>query len=405
MGARGRTRRGAAAAAVLCALVVPGGVAAAPEPRCDRSVQRVEGGTWTTTPIQGISGAYSGWEMAVDPLDPRLILVADPDGVLVSDDGGCSWTRTVVFDEVAPEWSLRAADAVVARGADGRSLHVLAFAAGNARTLVLSSADDGRTWASAELPPDSNGVTPDGGAITSASHGGPLYVHLQHRTTTGALLRSDDAGATWENAALTTLAPSGICPPGHGCTAPPLLQVEPAAAASLWGLAAPAPGEPERVVRSADAGTTWEDVEVPRLNGGTTLLDVVASPRRLPSVLLLGDFGEFALSRDGGASWEAGEFPTLSDGQQQMAASHDVAHTLDGRSFATLSGLSRGPWSGNVVVFDGREWTNVAPEPYAGFDRRDDDGNPLLFTELAGGRGSFSMLASPGLLATFRPGR
>lgn len=404
--ARGRRYGFAAAALVLACGLMSAPAGARPEPSCTRSLSRVERGSWAMRPVRGIEGGYPGWRMAIDPADPRLVVVADSAGVLVSRDGGCRWTRALTFDDVAPEWSLRAEDAEVVRGPRGRSLHVLTLAAGNARVLLLSSSDDGRTWSATEPPLESSGVTPhSAGMAADPSGSGALYLHVRHNTTTGALLASDDAGSTWRWTALTTyMGPSGACLPTGACTGPSLLEFE-AVADEVWGLAAASPGAQERLVTSADGGSSWSDVDIPALNGGAALLDVAPAPAGDPVVLLMGSFGEFALSRDAGASWEVGEVPAVSDGAYTTSSSYDSAHTSGGRWFATLVGDGPGLWSGNVLLFDGREWENVAPEEYVGLGRRDDDGNPLHFLELTGGRDSFSMLSSRGLLATFRPRR
>ncbi|HEV2755736.1 MAG TPA: hypothetical protein VG318_08175 [Actinomycetota bacterium] len=390
-------------AVAIAALAAPAG--AAPEPRCTRSVERVEHGTWTTTPVDGIEGAYPGWRMAADPHDPRLVVVADSAGVLVTRDGGCRWTRGVLYDDVAPEWSLLPAGAAVARGPRGRTLHVLALDVATRRAFLLSSDDDGRAWSVTEPPLEATGGSPAAAALAAEpSRSGRLYLHLQHRTTSGALLATDDSGATWEWSALTTFGgPSGICAAPAPCTAPPLLQAEAAGAGAVWGVAAASDGEARRLVRSGDAGVSWEDVRAPVMTGGPSHIDVV--PGGVPTVLLLGDRGDFAVSRDGGASWEVGKLRELSEGGQISSETHDAAHLAGGRAFAALAGTGPGPWSGNVMLFDGREWENVAPEAYAGFDRKDGEGRPLFFTELTGSRGSFAMLSSRGLLATFRPGR
>ena len=398
--------RASTAVLVLVGAALAAPAQAAPDPGCARSVDRVERGTWTTTPVGGIEGGYPGWRMAVDPVDPRLVLVADSTGVLVSGDGGCRWRRAVTFDDVAPEWSLRAEDAEIARGPGGRSLHVLTLGAGNARVVLLSSEDDGRTWSLTEPPAEATGAAPAKVKLAADPSGsGPLYLHVQHNTTTGAVLASDDSGVTWRWTSLTTFGgPAGVCPPARACTGPPLLQVE-AAAGGIWARTAASVNENERIVESRDAGSSWSEVPVPALGGGPALIDVASSPAGATAVLLLGSFGEYALSRDGGSSWGVGEVPAVSSGPYTMPSFFDAAHTRGGRAFAALSGDGPGLWSGNVILFDGREWSNVAPEAYAGFDRKDDDGRPLLFTELAGSRDSFSMLSSRGFLATFRPRR
>jgi photosystem II stability/assembly factor-like uncharacterized protein len=402
---RRRRGLGALSAALVTATAgFAGPAGAAPAPRCAPSVERVEHGTWAMTPIRGIEGAYPGWRMATDPTERSLVVVADSAGVLVSRDGGCRWRRALKFDDVAPEWSLRAVDVEVAHGPRGRSLHVATLAAGNARVVLASSEDDGRTWSLTEPPAEATALVNK--VRLSADPGrGLLYLHVQNNTTTGSVLTTEDSGDTWRWTTLTTFGgPTGACLPPGACTGPPLVQVE-AGAGGIWARAAGSVNEDERIVESRDAGSSWSDVPVPALGGGPALLDVATSRTGRPAVLLLGSFGEYALSRDGGSSWGVGEVPSISSGPYTTSSFYDAAHTLGGRAFAALSGDGPGLWSGNVMLFDGREWNNVAPEAYAGFDRKDGDGRPLFFTELAGNPESFSMLSSRGLLATFRPGR
>lgn len=404
---RRRLRR-AAAVALAAAVIAPASPGSTAPRACSPRSERVPAGTWSSLPVEGIAGSPGVWRM--DAAEDGLVVVADYLGVLVSRDGGCRWTRRVRFDEIAPERALHAEDVEIVSGPRGGSVYVLAVSAvtGNWASL-LSSRDGGRTWSARDLPPEI-GAVPLESADLSSREGGPspLYLFGLHRNGSAVLFSTRDGGATWEWSGLaTTGAPAAACASPGPCTVPPLRAVapDPSGPDRVWGLTAPSAGEGAGLAASSDAGSSWEHVQAPVLLGGPALLDV-APGRPRPVVLLLGDFGNFGLSRDEGVSWEVGRFPESVSGPHATQQSFDLGHTSDGRLFASILGRDRGTaWAGNVMLFDGTEWENVSPEAYAGYDREDEAGKPLRFSDLTGlGRG-FVMLSSSGELFSFGPRR
>jgi photosystem II stability/assembly factor-like uncharacterized protein len=399
-----RVRRGVLALVWLGAAAVAIPSTAASPGACRARVERVPAGTWSSRPVGGIEGGSFAWKMAVDETDPRLVAVADYRGILVSRDGGCRWTRSLLFGDVAPPVTLSPVDVEVVEGRE-RIVHVLVEPLPQGVLKLLSSDDDGRTWAAADLPPETGTASLESASVTSSPQSATTYLLTVHRSGHGGVFGAAGEGS-WERRAVTTSATSsGMCV--QVCLAPPLrhLLADPVEAERLWGLTSGTPDADEQLVTSPDGGASWSNVAAPELIFGPQLMDVTAAGGDV-TILVLGDFWEFALSRNGGRSWEVGKFPKLASGPSTSTGSFDLAHLERGKAFATLLGdTPSSAWAGNLLLFDGRAWENASPPAFAGYDRADEDGDALRFNELTGTRDSFVMLTSQGRLATFRPNR
>jgi photosystem II stability/assembly factor-like uncharacterized protein len=190
--------------------------------------------------------------LALDPADPKRLLVAAGATLWLSEDDAA--TFTVAYEGALPLSALAldpTSGAVIAAGDGG---------------LVLISADRGRTWTPRPKPSDA--------AITSAWIADALALIT---TADGAVWRSADQGQTWALAA----PPLGV--PLRGVAAHPPTQ-------TAWAAAADG-----RRLRSADLGQTWE--ALPALT--TTPLSALAMNALTGQVWLVGADQTVFSSSDG----------------------------------------------------------------------------------------------------------
>lgn len=387
--------------AAACAAASLAPVPAAAGTACRARVERAAGGTWTAHPVDDLRGAPFTWRMTADEDDPRLVVVADYEGILVTRDGGCTWGRGAEYADFLAPFSGSVVDAVIAGSGRDRSLHVLvapwsAFVP-NGPAKLLSSFDDGATWSVVDAPPTAGPAAFSSLSLTaSPSAPGDVYLLAGHGPATAVYARSGDG--EWQRQSLSVASPDpGSCAP---CPARPLrsLHADPSNG-DLWGPAFGLSEAADALAHSADGGASWGYRPVPALSGGVSLADV--GPR---SIVLAGDFREYAVSRDGGRSWAVGKYPKLTSSTGTSVDVFEIAHFDEGRATALLPGSgSAAGWSGNVLVFDGRRWTNAAPPGFAGYSRTTPDGDDLSFAALASSAGPLLALSSRGELMTFRP--
>lgn len=369
--------------------------AVAARPPCPTRTERVAAGTWEARPVDGISGVRFTWRMAADETDPRLVVVADYDGILVTRDGGCTWTRSIEYADALTPFEGSAIDAVVAGGGADRSLHVLvapwtAFVP-NGPAKIFSSFDDGATWTVSDAPLTA-GPAAFSALSLAASPDVPGRVYLLSNAAAGTVYVRDGEGE-WQRQSVAA------CATGAACPARSLRALDGGSASEeLWGSAFGATDSDEALAHSGDGGATWDYRSVPALAGGVSLMDVGPA-----AVVLVSDFWEYALSRDGGRSWAVGKYPKIGSSTSTSVDVFEIAHFSRGRAVAILPG--NGPvsgWAGNVLAFDGRRWANAAPPAFAGHNRTDDDGDPLSFAALASTGGTLLALSSRGELMAFR---
>lgn len=392
---------------VLAALALP--AAAVARRACSSKAEQVVAGTWTSRPVDGIRGGRWTWRMAADEGDPRLVVVADSKGVLVTHDGGCTWDRAARYTDFLAPFEGMPIDAVVAGSGRDRSLHVLvapwtAFVP-SGPTKLLSSFDDGATWTSVDAPAAAGPASFSLLSLT-ASPATPEVVYLlaSHPGVTGGVWAgSGRDGWRWQSATLFAMSP-GTCLPETTCLSRSLaeLAADPRGDA-LWALTRPTIDAGEAVGHSADGGATWRHREVPPLIGGVSLL-LVSPARRDATVAVLGDFWEYAISKNGGRSWAAGELPKITSSDRTATSVFEAAHYDRGRRLAAIVG--DGPmsgWAGNLLTFDGRRWTEATPPGFAGYAATDADGNDLSLVALASTKGPLLALSSRGELMSLTP--
>lgn len=377
------------ASTVVVALLLAAAPAGSSAASCPTTVTRVKPGRWQSRPVEGIEGASFTWDVAADEEDPRLVVVTDAAGILVTRDAGCTWTRTASFEDFVPTSAVVTEGVAVAGTGRARSLHVLVRPTSGEPRVLLSSTDDGRTWAAGDLPPPA--ALPVLGTVALA--GGPgderLYLLVDAGAGVSNLFASSGGEWSWKSIATPAAVPSNCAPDGP-CTTAPLWKIH-ASGDELWALGATEATGETGLRRSRDAGASWADLAVPDLLQYAVLFDVAGD-----AVLLLGGFSEFAYSSDGGESWGVGKLPKLVSSTWTSAGVFDVAHFDRGRAFATVLGGSKtSEWAGNVLVFDGRKWADASPPCFAGYDR------PDSFAALASTSGGLLALSSRGELMKF----
>ncbi len=243
------------------------------------------GTTWTAPdglPRPGHDAFTGSSSVAVDPSDPRSALLAVGTGsgfdLYRTADAGASWTR-VETDAFAASIVFGLAEVPAASGPS--TILVVGGEEG-----LLRSTDDGTTFlpATTGIAPD-----PDTGAVGVGSVASSTTPGVAFASTTTALYRTEDGGASWS--AVCRVTESTACGTPTVAPADPRLVL-------LAGLAG--------VQRSDDGGSTWTSVGagvVPGPDGGG--IGPISVSATVPAVVLAsGQAGVFR-SGDGGRSWTA----------------------------------------------------------------------------------------------------
>lgn len=268
-------------------------------------------GTAPLTQQPAIKRSYAAQEMllAATRAGARLVAVGDHGVVLLSDDDGRSFRQakavptratltSVSFADAKNGWAVGHWGAILHTGDGGetwelqrsdtsvdRPLFSVYFS--NAEhgvavglwSLVLATGDGGKSWSEVKLPPPPEGGKADRNLMALfANAKGTLFVAAEK----GAVLRSDDQGATWEY--LSTGYRGSFW---TGCALPDGTLL----VAGLRG----------SIYRSANDGRTWRAVE----SGTKSSITQIAEAG--DKVVAVGLDGVQLESRDGGASFSASQ--------------------------------------------------------------------------------------------------
>ncbi len=362
-------------------------------------------GTWETRPVTGIEGVWFNFEMAADEKDPRLVVVTDTVGILVSRDGGCRWTRSLLYEDLFPAFAPITEDVEVAGTGADRSLHALVYPTPAGDLKLVSSFDDGRTWTIDEVPAPAALRTLASVELATAETAPASYLLARALVGASTLFTRSAGDGEWRWTSVGRAPPAaGTCLSDGPCVGPRLVQVEadPSRRGTLWGVAEGDSTGQTALWTSQDDGRSWRELAAPAAGAKAALL-AIAPRDGGSSVMVVDVFDAFALSRDGGRTWTVGELPEEVSGSSTSAGVFDLAYFDEGTAFAAVLGLTDGsPWAGNVLAFDGRRWKNVAPRAFAGYDRTDEEGRRLTFVELTSTRGPLIALSSTGDLMTYR---
>jgi photosystem II stability/assembly factor-like uncharacterized protein len=222
------------------------------------------------------------WSLAVDPTDPRILFAGTrPAGVYRSRDGGQRWEQLGV--DIAKECSIGTpfVTSVMVDPDDHRIVW-----AGVEIDGVFRSLDGGETWTHVETglyDPDIHAM-----AIAAASS------RCVFVSTAREMFASVDLGETWTPLGVKAKWP---LPYARG------MAVKADDPGVLFaGCGETTTGEKGYVLRSTDAGGTWEILKLPA-QANSTIWGLATHPADADRILAFSLFGEVYVSEDAGEAW------------------------------------------------------------------------------------------------------
>jgi hypothetical protein len=376
------------AALALAALLLPA-VPGAGAATCG-SAAAAKAGRWyvASPPLPAHSAAYQAIRgdvrhlrtVAVDPADPRVVLVTDGERLTRSDDGGCTWHEVWQLP-ATPAADLPSRDTGEITSIDvahvgGRSrviagVMAVGYGLATAGGTYLVRSDDGRT-----------GWTSTGGAVALAGRydrdrgtwpptahtgaGGTVYAAIPSPAGTVEYLRSTDGGRTWTVRDLGTDPATPTSLTGFA--------VSPYDANDLWewgGRTSSAGDTLPGVRHSTDGGTTWASVDPwPMFNAVAkpvwSMLDVAwPRPGRPARLLVLGTSGSTIGKNPPSASWSADgrTFQQLVPGTRLELERAAVTHTPSGDAIVVAPGGQALRVRCALHAPAARDWLPLPPTP------------------------------------------
>ena len=243
-------------------------------------VSRDGGARWERV---GTPGALPTiWSLAIDPLDPRILFAGTrPAAVHRSRDGGLTWERLPV--KMATECSIGTpfVTSVVIDPDDHSTVWVGVEIDG-----VFRSRDGGESWTHVEA----GLYDPDIHAMAVAR----TRPKRLFACTNGEVFASVDLGDTWEAVGIKAKWP---LPYARG------LAVKTDDPEVIFaGCGQTTTGETGHVLRTADAGSTWEVLDLPT-RPNATMWGLATHPADGNRVVAFSLFGEVYVTENAGASW------------------------------------------------------------------------------------------------------
>lgn len=274
-----------------------------------------QGVTWRPAG-EGLPGDVAVFDLALDPADSRTILAGTSRGIYRSADQGRSWRLAGVPDDLV---------FAVALQKRGRAY------AGTSRSGIFRSDDAGATWKPALDGP------PDGGSVQAVAAGtGSVYAGTAEGRPVSGVFRSFDDGATWEPAQsgvtgvnirsvavdpadsrrlLAAFGTAGLARSGDGGESWEILDpglpswalpsfreivFDPALPGTVYVTGV---GNGDTLLRSDDAGETWQSVGQIPPGGPGPVASAARDPRRPGALWVAGGNGLYH-SADRGETWQ-----------------------------------------------------------------------------------------------------
>ena len=273
-------------AVVRCLTPIPGAEGSALA-GCDRGIIRSDdnGDTWrsVSTPMDGTAV----WAIAFDPSNPQIAFAGtgtpDPCQIYRSRDGGATWElRPCEVAAECPAVGVPRVTGIAIDPTNGNSVWVGIEVDG-----LRHSSDGGDTW---ETVPHQDIPNLDIHNVT-VTQGPPHRVVVM---VNDDVFLTDDDGSTWRNLDVRQNFPLGY-PRGIKVKAD-----DPQTIFTTFGDTTP--GSTGVVMRSDDAGATWNSLDLPV--APNTAMWVVNSQPQNPDFLLAGSrYGYLYQSDDAGNSW------------------------------------------------------------------------------------------------------
>lgn len=259
------------------------------------------GASWRATDsLQG-----DVWSLAMHPHDPNIMFAGyDRGRVCRSEDGGTSWrqmhTETIVFPHITmhPQEIVKRVIGIAIDAHNPQDVYGAIEVGG-----LIASRDGGATWESLTDghytrlgPVDLHGVQ------VSPTAAGLVYIITQL-----AMFRSRHRGRRWEFVPIAEMFPGGSYCRGL-IVAPDDPRTMYLAAGAGGGSAPPGTEETGVLLRSQDAGETWERVDLGEVP--PSRMFQVAIDQAAPShVYCCTRDGQVYSSYDGGESWSRSQMP------------------------------------------------------------------------------------------------
>ncbi len=230
--------------------------------------------------------------LAVDPTDPKAMYAGTPDrGLFYSYNGGQDWAATLENVGSIGPIAVDPLDRCTVYVAIGSAIH--------------KTTDCTRSWtrlvAAGGKP--TNNIS---AVVADSAQAGRLYIG----TTLGEVHRSEDAGVTWT---LLHKFTTGVAKMMQGPNEPATLYAS-IAGKGMW--------------RSADAGTTWEDINPKEMKDGeptkralkgTTVVRDVALDYTVRDGMVVSSEAGLWRTDDGGVSWSSSTLPVSLDRKIPLA--------------------------------------------------------------------------------------
>jgi photosystem II stability/assembly factor-like uncharacterized protein len=276
------------------------------------------------------------------------VWAATADQVMISGDGGLSWSRNPVPQFATVDVLDRTHVWAVSPGPDSVWPYGGQGIADTLHLIVRRSTDGGRTWSSVALPGDYGGTTPVL-AFTDEMHGYLLCATLRGGGPS-VVLQTDDGGATWR----TIGTPGFNLGSVFSVSGPDV----------LWSGTQGDAGPVERPVLdvSRDGGRTWTDARLPGLVGSVFATNTVLAPPAFFGVI-----GIVAVDSEPVAGEELTIYQSVNSGRTWVQAS-SMPNSSGASAFSAFAALDAGHWlfdGGNALLRTGdggRTWSRFIPE-------------------------------------------